>query len=105
MEKVYIYHSKSASNRVTVAGEFSEDGRTITLAASRCSDRDQFTRKSGRIKATGKLKSKKSVTIVVDPDQDRAGTFVDLAATICQYVSVKITTDLNVYDLSRSVRV
>lgn len=48
-----VLHSKHPHNRVTVVGEFVEN--ELVLAASRCGNQDNFSRKLGRSKAMGRL--------------------------------------------------
>lgn len=48
-----VFHSKHDRNRVTVVGDFVEN--ELILAASRCGDRENFSRKEGRTKAKGRL--------------------------------------------------
>lgn len=57
---IYIFHSdhyeiKFGKPRVTIAGEFDKEAKTLYLAASRCSLKDNFSRKEGREKALARL--------------------------------------------------
>jgi hypothetical protein len=55
--KVYYFHGKlNDDTRYTVAGEIY--GEDLHLGFSICSKRDQFCKKTGRVKATGKMMSK-----------------------------------------------
>lgn len=70
-ENVRVFHSKHTSNRaprVTIVGI--NDNGTMKFAAARCSKKDQFNRKKGRIIATGRLQTEKivhSAPIAQDP--------------------------------------
>lgn len=81
------FHSKHTRNRVTVCGDFCEDG--LCLTAARCSDKDNFCRKEGRIRAEGRF-NKKRTCITVPVEEANLKTFVDLASKFADFVSVNI---------------
>jgi len=62
-EKIYFYHGYTTDGyRFTIAGRFdsaADDNLVdiITLGASLCSRMDQFCKKTGRVKAQGRMKS------------------------------------------------
>lgn len=59
MKKVYYYHGTlKDGTRYTAAGVFDNSAKTLTIAYAICSRKDQFCKKSGRIKTLGRLKSK-----------------------------------------------
>ena len=58
MKKVYYYHGTlNDGTRYTAAGVFDNKAHTLTLAFAICSERDQFSKKTGRIKSLGRLMS------------------------------------------------
>lgn len=62
-EKIYFYHGYTTNGyRFTVAGKFESAADDdlidiITLGVSLCSRIDQFCKKTGRVKAQGRMKS------------------------------------------------
>ena len=57
-ELIYRYYTpKSFTNRVTIVGKIKNN--FLELSAARCSDKDNFSRKIGRIIAEGRLNKKK----------------------------------------------
>lgn len=96
-----VFHSKHKNNRVTVVGEFVNN--ELVLAASRCGDNDNFSRKLGRVKAAGRLQMKhpkaciecdKPIlkdykhTVSVGSNQNTK-VFVEIAAEFADEVNVK----------------
>lgn len=79
-----FYHSKHETNRVTVGGEFCEEG--ICLTAARCSDKDTFCRKTGRLITEGRF-NKKRTCITIPVEEKNYTTFVTLAGKFANFVS------------------
>lgn len=59
----------SGQGGMTVAYQLSEDKQTLTYAVAKCHWRDQYCKKTGRIKAAGRLKSKQAVKIPAPEDR------------------------------------
>lgn len=77
-----FYSNPNGNGRVTVVGE--QNGNIVTLAAARCSKKDQFVKKKGRAIAEGRLaKGGKSIFGTVEVTEERMTNdeFVFLAAT------------------------
>lgn len=83
--------AKVANSRVTVVGEHS-DGE-LNIAVARCSHKDNFCRKTGRMIASGRLNREKLFTKLPMENCDTK-TFVDIAKSVAE--SVK--ENYNVYD-------
>jgi hypothetical protein len=79
MEKVYFRHSVYAKNeaRVTVAGVI-VDG-ALKLGVSRCSPRDQFSRKKGRTVAEARARVRPSRVVALPTDQPVGKFFFEQA--------------------------
>jgi hypothetical protein len=69
--------------RVTVVGEF-KDG-VLNLAVSRCSEKDNFSRKIGRVIAIGRLQSGKIYTSISMKECD-IKAFLSVASTAIEEV-------------------
>ena len=54
---MYVFHSKPlpSGKRVTLAANYNEENSSLNIATSRCSPKDQFSKKLGRIIAEGRL--------------------------------------------------
>ena len=65
----YYHHSTPLKGqpRITVAGILSNG--TLTLGVSRCSNKDQFSKKKGRHIALGRAKTKPAIVLSVPADQ------------------------------------
>ena len=82
-----FFHSKHESNRVTIAGEFCEEG--LCLTAARCSDNDNFCRKTGREITERRFNIKR--TCITLPIEDKSyKTFVSIARSFADLVSENI---------------
>ena len=78
-----FYSSPEHKNRVAVIGEYAEG--QLTLAVSRCSDKDNFVRKKGRFIAEGRLKKGKIYGIVTIP-KPTTEDFLKIAGRIAGWV-------------------
>ena len=80
MEQIYYYHSKSTP-RFTIAGRFNNSH--LVLAIALCSEKDQFVKRLGRIKAKGRLSSNRqgkiNVPVKRDPEKKLMGRIFNLA--------------------------
>ncbi len=86
MSKVFIMHQRFDENqktRTTVAGTV--EGTKLILAASRCSNRDQFCRKIGNNIATGRLKNP-LVAVNIDNDTSIISQFVKSASKVINQI-------------------
>jgi hypothetical protein len=63
---------------LTIAYEEDEDHKVVTFAIARCHERDNFCRRTGRVKAEGRLKSKSARTLELKEDQSAYHAVVDL---------------------------
>jgi hypothetical protein len=58
MERILFYHGQTPDNvRFTIAGRF--EGEEIVMGIALCSKNDQFCKKLGRVKATGRSYAKR----------------------------------------------
>ena len=82
---MYRFYSRptETKSRVTVVGEYSEG--VLKIAASRCSEKDNFRRKTGRAIAEGRLKKGKLFSSVLLKDCN-IKKFVTFAKDICNQI-------------------
>lgn len=80
MEKIFRYYSKDRFNRVTVVAKF--ENNTLVFAVARCSDKDQFCRKTGRAIAEGRLSKGKFIREVEPILPFNPAEFVGIAQII-----------------------
>jgi hypothetical protein len=92
MEQLYRFYSKpkDTQNRVSVIGQF-VDGN-LQIAISRCSKRDNFIRKKGRLIAENRLKKGIIYKIIPykesnDDPKEKGNFFVTNAKQIAQEVA------------------
>ena len=82
MEKIFYLHSKPQQGkpRFTIAGQY--NGTTLNFSVARCSEKDQFEKKRGRLISAGRLRVGKLHTQSFS-NEDRGGnTFVKNALEI-----------------------
>lgn len=80
-----FYSGAENKNRVSVVGRYSEG--ILTIAVSRCSNKDHFFRKKGRYIAEGRLE--KGKTYLIKPlEFCDVKTFVDIAKQVAYEVSI-----------------
>ena len=93
-----IFHSKHPKNRVTIVGEYCEDG--LCLTAARCSDKDNFCRKTGREKAVSRFSVKRHC-LNLSTDDKTIKTFVEVAKQLADFVSsnIKFKQELNTFTI------
>lgn len=95
-----FFHTKGAQReaRYTIAGVVTETG-TMKLAAARCSEKDQFSRKKGRMIAQGRLACAKSDvcqrwTVTVGFEEDKTSeSFLLGAQELIKHVEKEVETD------------
>jgi len=81
----YYYSSPDDPNRISFAGEYNEG--VLRIAAARKSDKDVFVRKTGRNKATGRLRG--NVLLherAIAKDQFSIKLFVDTCRELVPYI-------------------
>lgn len=62
--------------RYTVAGIYDEENHKFYMGMARCSEKDQFVKKIGRIKAEGRAKSNMNkLAIDIPKEEKKVGTF------------------------------
>lgn len=95
-----VFHSKTG-NRVTVVGEYCDEG--LCLTAARCSDKDNFCRKIGRELATRRFNIKRHC-ITVNVSSKTIKDFVDIARKAAEFISkdTHFKQNLKSYDLCSS---
>lgn len=82
---MYRFYSNPAENsRVSVVGQF--NGNSLQIAVARCSKKDQFIRRKGRLIAEGRLEKGKLYSDI-PMNECTSETFVKYASKICQEVS------------------
>ena len=91
-----IFHSKHSKNRVTVVGEYCENG--LCLTAARCSDKDNFSRKIGVAKAISRFNVKRHCLNFSTNDKT-IKNFVEVAKQLADFVSsnIKFKQELNTF--------
>jgi len=78
------YHSKHSKNRVTIVGEFCNEG--LCMTAARQGDDDVFTKKQGREIAERRFKIKRHA-IVVPVEGDRTPKkFIEIATDLAEKI-------------------
>ena len=97
----YVFHSSRLSNdsRVTVVGQF--DKGILKIGVARCSKKDNFSRKHGRLIAFGRIAKGKlalALPIVVPPSNS---DFIQIALSIAHSVD----EDFKVYSLPLSTKI
>ena len=81
----YYYSSPDDPNRISFAGEYNEG--VLRIAAARTSTKDHFVRRTGRMKATGKLKG--NILLherALDKDQFSIKLFVETCKSLIPYI-------------------
>lgn len=92
------YHSKE-TNRVTVGGDYCDDG--LCLVASRTGDKDNFVKSIGR-QIVERRFAKKRHCITIPVEERNTKTFVNIASKLASYVSkdTKFKENISNYQLS-----
>jgi hypothetical protein len=95
---IYVFHSGrlDKGSRVTVVGVFSNE--VLKIAVSRCSKRDNFSRKQGRTIASGRLIKEKYALLLNSKLPPSNSDFIDVALSVANYVD----DTFNVYNLNLS---
>jgi len=83
LKKLLIFHSKT-NNRVTVVGEYCDEG--LCLTAARCSSKDNFCRKTGRDIANRRFNIKRHC-ITIPVKNRNIKSFVEIAANLSAIIS------------------
>jgi hypothetical protein len=79
------FHSKHKTNRVTIGGEFCEDG-SLCLSAARCGDKDNFCRQTGRTKVDTRFNIKRHC-ISIQGVEKNSKTFYNFANKLADFIN------------------
>lgn len=78
------YHSKEGKNRVTIGGDYCDDG--LCLVASRTSDKDNFIKAEGR-KLVDRRFNVKRHCVTIPVNERNTKSFVEIASKLAFYIS------------------